>query len=138
MSKEIAIRLQLLSVKEDSFWMFPDNILGSEEKVNFKLNFSFNSDASSNKVTLPFAIEISLQDGRELLKIEATYLFWVDNLQNLIKENGDITSSILPKHLLNVAIGTTRGMIVQRTSGTYLEKLVLPIINIQEQVITKE
>lgn len=59
------------------------------------------------------------------------YQFQVDNLEDLTTTQDDMikVDRLLGITLLSIAYSTTRGLIFDRTQGTFLKSLVLPIID---------
>ena len=60
------------------------------------------------------------------------FIFLVDNLDKLTKllDNGVVEIDVeLSKTLLSISFSTSRGMIYNRTQGTILNGIILPVVN---------
>lgn len=128
MLDEKGIRLTLLSVSEMKFIL---NI-GDTENVDsksIKVGYIVHLSPCREKETMDMDFRLRLVSG-ETIYLETTYKFSfkIEDFDRhvVFNDNGSVTLTFLP-HMVNVAIGTLRGIILVRTVGTPLSKFVLPI-----------
>jgi hypothetical protein len=126
------IQMRIVSINEDSFEMYPGKMDDDSQSEEIQIGFStrIQTEETNDLFTLHFGTRYML--GNELI-LESVYrfVFEVKNLKNFItyKDDQTITINGLMPHLLNVAVGTMRGILVVKTAGTSLSKFPLPIID---------
>ena len=64
----------------------------------------------------------------------------VEELKNFIEkdDSGNMHVSSIVPHLINVAVGTMRGILLIKTSGTKLAGYPLPLVNVEELLARSE
>ena len=105
--RDVNVQMGLTSVDEVSFMMLPGKVTENVQPGNIKLGF-FNQvqpEVESDKIALILDRFITTHD-----------------------KDGITVTYIMPL-LINVAIGTMRGILVVKTAGTNLSKYPLPIID---------
>ena len=100
--------------------------------VTIKYNISYNLEENFFYLNL----SISYDDNNILiLEAENRFTFQIKDLKSLIKIQSDKSFSLevdfLPM-IINIAIGTMRGIIYYRTSSTPLSEFPLPMISLNE------
>lgn len=88
--------------------------------ISIRLNILLNSKDENNK-----KLELKGEFGIE-------FQFRVENMKDFAeaKENGNIVfDSILGITMMGIAYSTARGIILQRTEGTLLSGVILPVID---------
>lgn len=100
---------------------------------NLMLGFSnsIEPDIERDKISLVFGVRYDLKENI-VLESKYKFVFSVVNLADFIKSNEDnsITVNKIIPHLLSVAVGTMRGILVVRTAGTKLSQFPLPMIDV--------
>ena len=128
----VNIQMRLTSVNEVSFMMSPGKITEEVLPENIKLGFSsqIQPEVENNKIALIFGIKYELE-GDKVLECVYRFEFEVSGLAQFItiEDNDGITITYIMPHLISVAIGTMRGILVVKTAGTNLSKYPLPIID---------
>lgn len=130
--KDSQIQMRLLSVNEVSF-MISSNLVDEKTSSNdIQLGFANQIEAENDRdiLSLNFGVKYEVK-GKTALETMYKFTFEIVNLNNYIikdDENSIKINYIMP-HLLNVAVGTMRGIIVVKTAGTQLSKYPLPLIN---------
>lgn len=128
----VNIQMRLISVNEVSFMMSLGKITEEVLPENIKLGFSsqIQPEVENNKIALIFGVKYELKED-ELLECVYRFEFEVSNLAQFItiEDNDSITITYIMPYLINVAIGTMRGILVVKTAGTNLSKYPLPIID---------
>lgn len=142
--KVIAEKIFLLDCK-----VFKSNVTTTDEFLNNPgkpsgINFGFAQrtgfDFENKHVRIGIHILLQgMKSENEQLGIKAEYgfdfLFEVENLDDFIlDENGKDkkVSGALGVTLISIAYSTARGMVLERTYGTYLDGIIIPIINPSE------
>ncbi|MBQ5979423.1 MAG: hypothetical protein IJL58_05335 [Bacteroidales bacterium] len=130
------ILVRLLSVKELAFSMNHSLIKEDETAVLFNFGFQITPAVEREEITVFLKVTISSLSHQTLLDLDSSYDFSVPDLGSLIhiKDNGETEIESIPAHLLNVAVGTARGLIVSKTAGTPLSKFPLPIVDIPKML----
>lgn len=107
--------------------------------INVSMSASVLPDINRNLLTLTLGVRYvssTASNEKELLRYNILVDFEIDKLEERIQIT-DKTVKV-PSHLLtlimSVGVGTLRGMLAQRTSGTVLDKYPLPLMNISEIV----
>lgn len=129
---DVNIQMRLTSISEESFMMSPGKIADDANSEAIQLGFSnqIQPDVENNKMTLVFGTKYELE-GEVILESVYRFEFEVKDLARFINtdDNNNITISHIMPHLISVAIGTMRGILVVKTAGTNLSKFPLPMID---------
>ena len=129
---DVNIQMRLTSISEESFMMSPGKIADDANSEAIQLGFSnqIQPDVENNKMTLIFGTKYELE-GEVILESVYRFEFEVKDLARFINtdDNNNITISHIMPHLISVAIGTMRGILVVKTAGTNLSKFPLPMID---------
>lgn len=127
-----SVLVRLIAVKELAFSINYSELKENESEVLFNFGFQINPIIEKDEVTVFLRVTISSPSHQTLLNLDSSYEFAVPDLNSLIKvkENGETEIESIPAHLLNVAVGTSRGLIVSKTAGTPLSKYPLPIVDV--------
>jgi hypothetical protein len=127
------LSMRLLSVKETSCSINSGPEI--EAKINDKLRVGFyqKSDAKieDSIFVFEFGVKYEAEDKTTLLDIVYEFQYYIKDLHDYVEMNeGEITKiSVIPPHLVNVAIGTMRGVIAVRTAGSKLSDYPLPLLD---------
>lgn len=117
--------------------MFSDNMIEIGALIN--LNFKANIEKNIIQVYIEFEANHAIE-GKSLLLLNLALIteFTVTNINNIIASNEDIYK--LPKgfltNLASVAYSTARGIIFAKTQGSYLNRYILPLVDMN-QIIDK-
>lgn len=127
--------MRLISVSEMKFYMDQSIISNIENPNMIQLGFQnvVFPDIQTNTIAINFGVQYSYNNEVALESIYK-FSFYVENLNNYVDLQDDgkfIVKNIMP-HMLSVAAGTMRGILVVKTIGTELSKYPLPMINIME------
>ena len=112
--------------------MSPSRFANDVSPESIQLGFSnqIQPDVDNDKIALLFGTRYEL-NGEIVLECVYRFEFEVINLAQFIKvhNNSSITVTHIMPHLLGVAIGTMRGILVVKTAGTNFSKFPLPMID---------
>ena len=127
------IQMRLKSINEVDFKMSPGKI-GADvdtEAVNIGFSSQIQPNTDNDSIAILFGVRFEL-DGEEVLESIYRFEFDVLDIKQFITINKDdsITISHIMPHLLSVAVGTMRGILVVKTADTNLAKFRLPMIDI--------
>ena len=142
--KVIPDKIHLVDLK-----VFKSNLETTDEFLNnpvkpvgFKLGFSQRTGFDFNNNYVRVGINILLQGMKsenEIIGVKAEYGFdfkyFVDNLKDFIINGNDEKKTVSGKlgvTLISIAYSTVRGIVLERTQGTYLNGIILPIIDPRE------
>lgn len=146
MSKIIPEKIVILQVKlfrtnldlTDTFLSNPVNV--ENFKVNFGHNTEFDFESKSVRIRLEIILE-GIDEKEALIGIKAEYgvvfIFYIDNFEDFIHEaeGRKEVDSILGITLLSMAYSTSRGIVLQRTQGTYFDGIILPVVDPKELLL---
>lgn len=118
---------------EEDFLASPKPVEGLEIKIAHQFRFDFED----KRILIRLIINIEgLYSDKKPLGISANYtldfFFTVDNLNDFItnqSKNHKTVADILGAALLSISISTARGILLERTHGTFFDGFVLPIVD---------
>ena len=133
---DIVLQMRLVSVDEIMFMMSSAGIGNAfrSESENIQLGFSNKVDyaEATDEITLDFGVKYAVH-SEDVLKCVCRFKFSVVDLKRFIqvnaKDNSVTITHIMP-HLLSVAVGTMRGILIAKTAGTPFAKYPLPMLDI--------
>ena len=128
------IRMKLTSVNEVSFMMSPGKVGDNVNPDAIQIGFStqIQPDVEKDIFNMIFGTRYEL-DGDVVLESIYKFEFEVKDLrQFIVSNNQNITVKHIMPHLLNVAVGTMRGILVVKTAGTNFSKYPLPMIDVNQ------
>lgn len=139
----MSIAIKIKSIKEEEF-KFSDlnlNEIDSDHLLlGFHLNFKVNVEENifSVKLTVVYNYEVKEEENPlELMKYTTVTTFDVKKLKEIVKfDEEDSDKYDIPDSLMVTFVGTavssTRGMLVNKLSGTILSSFYLPLVDIKE------
>lgn len=101
------------------------------DQVNFDLKVNFKPDSISQELHINSIIEIYSDSSKSnyLGKMTTTGVFTILNFDEIVKPlNGKFPATVVAM-FIGILLSTTRGFLILKTEGTYLEGCILPIIN---------
>lgn len=131
--KDNLFNFQIKSVKTVEFCITPpDRKIEKGEKINYNLKTEFLVNIEKNIVALRLIIKMfEDKDNKLITSIKTENYFEIDNLVQFLKKD-DANSLDLPQLLLsaliNISIGTARGILIAKVGGTLFDQMVLPVI----------
>lgn len=94
--------------------------------------FLFNPEQSMVVVQLSIALSGLAEDGQSPLGINAKYdyqfFFRIENMDDFIS-NDKVIHPELVTTLLSISYSTLRGIVLERTSSTFLGSVILPVVS---------
>lgn len=132
------VKIGLRAVNEINYLYRPEKIGDKIDPAAIQIGFTNNIrglDVEKNLISVAFGAKY-MYKGEELLQCIYAFDFNVLELNKYVKfgDNKTVTVNVIMPYLLDVAVGTLRGIILAKTYGTPLYNLPLPIINIQEMI----
>jgi hypothetical protein len=118
-----------------------ENIVSNynEDNVQFKIAFSINGNPDENTAEILLFLKFSLKIEKKFIEFfsfnTSTEFVFKDLDEKLIKIEDDeiFIEDELAEHLMNIAVGSTRGMMIYKTSN-FPFKLLLPLFDTSELV----
>lgn len=111
---------------------------GVSDELNFK----------EKKFRFLFNVNIdALDENANLIGVNGQYnvefIFHIENLDYYVssvdhEKKSIVFHDILPYTLLSIVYSTSRGIVLSRTTGTILDGVILPVINVQDLIKTLE
>jgi len=111
----------------------------SEDNVQFKIAFSINGNPNENTAEILLFLKFSLKIEKKFIEFfsfnTSTEFVFKDLDEKLIKIEDDeiFIEDELAEHLMNIAVGSARGMMAYKTSN-FPFKLLLPLFDTSELV----
>jgi hypothetical protein len=140
MNKKQDIQISIQEINEISFNLNPLAI--PIEQIQFGgnllvgLGFSFEVFQEDEIFKFNTLVQYLLETESEpTLSLETQIIFKIKNLEKVVINKEDEQLQIdddLLKTLMNISLGTTRGILATNTKGSPLSKFPLPIINPKE------
>ena len=104
------------------------------EKENLKYNFKsgFSIRRELNQIGVLLGVDINLDRGQpiNIFNSEFEYIFEIDDIS---KFKHDDKSMTIPDQfmitLVSISFSTTRGIILGKSAGTILDKIIMPLID---------
>jgi hypothetical protein len=98
-------------------------------------DFAFNPEDGRCRFRLHFNLDARNKSGNKMgLKAEygIEFHYKVENFTHFLHENeeGDLQISVLlGSTLLSISLSTARGIILERTQGTFFDGIILPVVD---------
>ena len=130
------INVKLLSINELAFSINTSALKDEDKDVSFNIGFKLEPTQGDETIDLFLRVIMLSPSLEPILSMESSHRFYVEGLTSLTSKNKDNkteTEGILPQ-LLNIAVGTVRGIIMAKTAGTTLSKFPLPLVDIDELI----
>jgi hypothetical protein len=131
MSDRLVYRLDNMGVSE--FALMPGELLTKDGEVDFEINNQIRVNRAGKKIRIEVAIRVVTKSKRELVSKIVSYLdFYLDNMEVLEDKKTkelDIPNGFI-KSINAEAMATTRGLMFYLLKGTYLDGIVLPLIDV--------
>ncbi len=103
-------------------------------KVQCAQDSAFNFDDNAVRVRIDISL-ISVDENDEPIGLNAEYtiefIFIVENFDEFVidMEDHKEVEGILGNTIMSIAYSTARGMVLERTQGTYFNGIILPVID---------
>lgn len=131
----VNIQMRLASVREVSFMMSPGKLGDDVKPEDVQIGFTsqIHPDIENDRFSLVFGVRYETA-GEPILESIYQFVFDVKDLKQFIifDEDQNITVNHIMPHLLSVAVGTMRGILVVKTAGTSFAKYPLPMIDVNQ------
>lgn len=129
-----SIGFDLVQIKTEQFALFEENYLKDEEiNLATNLSFSISEDNMSFMVTSKFIFEMQ---SKPFMSVQVSCFFNINESSwNSFKtEKGILFPKGFVSHMSMLTVGTSRGVLHSKTSGTKFNKYILPTINVAKMV----
>lgn len=131
--KEIEIEYGVKSIREISYSIV-DSVAFSEKDLQLSVSTNVEFLVKTNEINItPLIIYSIAKSKKEILKIEVLNVFGVKNMKKFEKKNStnksfyDFPEDFIDS-LVGVSISHSRAFLAKNTSGTKLEKFILPLL----------
>lgn len=127
------LMFQIKAVKTLDFCITSlDRKIEKGEKFTFNLKTEFLINIEKNVVAIRLTVDMSeKKNDKNIVSLRTENYFEIEDLKQYVKKD-DPSSLELPELLLsaliNISIGTARGILITKVGGTVLDQMVLPII----------
>lgn len=132
----------LTEVKTEAFTISEpsDDIINSFDvsflNVGVNANFDTNTDNNTVTVHLVFSYDYGDETSGDLLRLlhyNGSFTFGFDDLKNFINsetKNVRLPNNVLER-LLDLSISTARGIIIAKSTGSFINKYYLPVFDVK-------
>lgn len=129
---ELAIPYRIERIETNQFAIFPEAYVnGDDVSIDINMSFGINDDLSPLKNVMSVRY---LQNDKLLLVLEITCFFSIsEDGREAIRKNGKIPVEFL-RYMGTFSTGIARGIIHAKTEGTVLNPIILPPVNLNEEI----
>lgn len=134
-SELIQVLYRIKSIKELEFQFQSKNIDDLDcSKCNFKFTTSygqsFHIENSEIHNVFEFKVYPNPRSRKPIANHSVLVVFEIKDIKNYVKPNKELTlPNILVASMIQITIGTTRGLWFSRVKGTPIENAILPILD---------
>lgn len=132
--KELHIKFQIHRIETIQFALLKDEI--TEDHLSYAVRFGFGIDTEAFIVRSMFHYELMSEKSSALL-IEVAVDFRIDSEsfnKEFFKDDKLFIEKGFAAHLSVIAVGTTRGILHEKTRETKLNMFPIPTINVSNQI----
>jgi hypothetical protein len=132
--KELHIKFRIQRIETLQFAVLKDEI--TEDRLSYSVRFGFGIDPEAFLVRSTFHYEL-LSEGNAVLLIEVAVDFAIDAdcfKKEFFKEDKLFIEKDFAGHLAVIAVGTTRGILHEKTKETKLSAFLIPTVNVAQQI----
>lgn len=132
MSKELALSFRLIDINTEEFAILEESY---QEDKDVKLGTFLDFGTDSEKLILGTTVKFQFQqDEKPFMVISVTCGFAIEKeaWKSLINEEKDklIVPEGFASHMAVLTVGTTRGVLHEKTKGTGFNDFIIPPINL--------
>lgn len=151
MSKIIPEKIKVASVKLLSSNLYTtDDFIRSKTtsvhqvRINYAQNSSFDLKAKKVRIILNIQLIALDKDEKEIGltgEYEIDFILHIENFNEFLKKNKQgnaVMDSALGSTLMGIVYSTARGIILERTQGTFFNGVILPVMNPNKLIKTKD
>lgn len=134
----INVQFGLRGVNEVNYIYRPEKLEDNIDPQLLQISFMNNIrglEVEKNFISIVFGARFSYKN-ENILECVYGFDFNVKDLSKFVQygEKNNVTINVIMPYLLDVAVGTLRGLILAKTYGTPLYKFPLPVINIEQMI----
>lgn len=131
---ESTIGFNIVGIRTEQFAKF-EGIFKEDHQINLKTNLQFKLSQSKNQISVYLAFTYE-QKKKVFLTIEVSCHFAVDpeSWTKLCKDDGIIFPKNFITHLSMLTVGTTRGVLHEKTINTEFNNFIIPLIDVTQLV----
>ncbi|MBL7859523.1 MAG: hypothetical protein JNJ65_00080 [Cyclobacteriaceae bacterium] len=153
MSETIQIvpeKINILGIKILGGNITSDPNVQGEIIKSYQVQFGVTDELNYDEKKFRFLFDVNidaLDESDNLIGVNGQYnvefVFHIENLEYYVtsvdhEKKNIIFHDILPYTLLSIVYSTSRGIVLSRTTGTILDGVILPVINVQDLIKTLE
>lgn len=131
---ELALRFGIANIDTTEYAILEEKYTEGEE-INLSTSFNFGYDQENHLLGVEVKFQY-LQNESAFLLISAQCSFVIDGeaWDSFISENSLILPLGFASHLAVITVGTTRGILHEKTKDTPFNNFIIPTINITELI----
>jgi hypothetical protein len=133
-TNELAIKFKIIRINTLQFAIIDGAMEGVE--LNFSADFRYLISESSREIGCAFKYQFLSDKGVHLI-IEVQIDFAIDQKsfkKNIVAGDHLVIPISLAKHLATICVGTTRGILHEKTDNTPANKFPIPTINVAKRI----
>lgn len=130
------IDFTLVNIRTVQFAAFEDEIPTTDE-INISTDIGFRLNEGRRQIMVKYETIFLTMNDKPFIKLEVECVFelYEDSWNNSRLKDGYFFSKGFGRHLAMLTIGTTRGVLHEKTEGTLLNRYILPTINLERIII---
>jgi hypothetical protein len=146
MAENKNVNFKIVRLKELEFQYFVPKSLkqNNEDKylVSTSVAYRWEVEKKLFGIVIGFTFSIEIEENKltDVLIFSNLTEFFVDDLNDIfaVKEDGEFNiDENWEITFVGLAVSSARGMMASRTAGTYYEKIIFPVINPKEILVSK-
>lgn len=104
------------------------NVQDLQINFNVNANVAFAKKEKLIQCILFINVDTNFEPKTNLVQTQIAYDFIVDNFDTFVENNNISFPDDFLRHITNISISTSRGLMASKFSGTYLQGLLMPIM----------
>jgi preprotein translocase subunit SecB len=130
-NQQLDVQIKIESIAATSFNIYEENSKHFAEKTTtFELKVNVQLDQANPFIKILILTRVFNNEKKEILLCDLSTegVFSVVNLEDLIKEKKSIPTELL-EVFTSILISTTRGILLEKCTATFMENSLMPVIN---------
>lgn len=133
---EINLSIKILNIVLEEFYLkdkLPIEVAKSlnKDKIQFEFNVGMNVDAAKKTITIELNTNFFDEEKKKnnIGHMNSKGIFEISNLDDIISKTEGKLPNVVLASLIGIAISTTRGFLILKSEKTFMEGVIMPVIN---------
>lgn len=126
----LVFEYEIVRVRVLNFNLNGGRVLRDGQPLHFNLVVNHHVPAGLKTMEVRSRVNVldDAPEGEELVSITTLCTFSISGLEQVSNQSAVVLPKELMKRITNVAVGTTRGLLIAKNSNTSLEEIVMPVV----------